>query len=97
MLVIKNGTLIDGTGGRPWPNGRIEIRGAKIAEVGPETPFDYGGGARVIDAAGRFILPGLIDGHVHLSTYRTMQLGCCAAQSRTLSSRRVDNARTGSI
>lgn len=70
MLVIKNGTLIDGTGGRPRSNGRIEIRGAKIAEVGPETPFDYGGGARVIDAAGRFILPGLIDGHVHLSMFQ---------------------------
>ena len=70
MLVIKNGTLIDGTGGRPWPNGRIEIRGAKIAEVGPEAPLDQGDGARVIDAAGRFILPGLIDGHVHLSMFQ---------------------------
>ena len=27
ILVIKNGTLIDGTGGRPRPNGWIVIRG----------------------------------------------------------------------
>jgi hypothetical protein len=40
ILVIKNGTLIDGTGGKPRPNGRIVIRGGKIAEVGPEGPFD---------------------------------------------------------
>jgi imidazolonepropionase-like amidohydrolase len=70
ILVIKNGTLIDGTGGKPRPNGRIVIRGGKIAEVGPEGPFDQSGGAGVIDAVGSFILPGLIDGHVHLSMFQ---------------------------
>lgn len=70
ILVIKNGTLIDGTGSRPRPNGRIVIRGGKIAEVGPEAPSDQDGGAGFIDAAGRFILPGLIDGHVHLSMFQ---------------------------
>jgi imidazolonepropionase-like amidohydrolase len=75
ILVIKNGTLIDGTGGRPRSNGRIEIRGAKIAEVGPEAPLGQGDGAKVIDAAGRFILPGLIDGHVHLSMFQGAPTG----------------------
>jgi imidazolonepropionase-like amidohydrolase len=70
ILVIKNGTLIDGTGGRPRPNGRIVIRGGKIAEVGPEVPSDQDSGAGFIDAVGRFILPGLIDGHVHLSMFQ---------------------------
>jgi imidazolonepropionase-like amidohydrolase len=46
------------------------IRGGKIAEVGPEGPFDQSGGAGVIDAVGSFILPGLIDGHVHLSMFQ---------------------------
>ena len=50
ILLIKNGTLIDGTSGTPRPNGRIVIRSGKIAEVGPEAPFDQVGGARVIDA-----------------------------------------------
>jgi imidazolonepropionase-like amidohydrolase len=70
ILVIKNGTLIDGTGGRPRPNRRIMIRGGKIAEVGAEAPVDQSGETRVIDAAGGFILPGLIDGHVHLSMFQ---------------------------
>jgi imidazolonepropionase-like amidohydrolase len=70
ILVIKNGTLIDGTGSRPRPNDRVVIRGGKIAEVGREAPLDQGGGAQVVDAAGSFILPGLIDGHVHLSMFQ---------------------------
>jgi imidazolonepropionase-like amidohydrolase len=70
ILVIKNGTLIDGTDAGPRPNVRIVIRGGKIAEVRPEASPDQGGGAEFIDAAGRFILPGLIDGHVHLSMFQ---------------------------
>jgi imidazolonepropionase-like amidohydrolase len=70
ILVIKNGTLIDGTGSGPRPNGRIVIRDGKIAEVGADAPSDQGGGATSIDVAGRFILPGLIDGHVHLSMFQ---------------------------
>jgi imidazolonepropionase-like amidohydrolase len=75
ILVIQNGTLIDGTGGMPRSNGRIVIRGGKIAGVGPEAPLDPGGGARFIEAAGRFILPGLIDGHVHLSMFQGAPAG----------------------
>jgi imidazolonepropionase-like amidohydrolase len=74
-LVIKNGTLIDGTGGMPRPNGRIVIRGGKIVEIGPEAPLHQGGAAGIIDAAGRFILPGLIDGHVHLSMFQGAPAG----------------------
>jgi imidazolonepropionase-like amidohydrolase len=70
ILVIENGTLIDGTGSRPRPNGRILIRGGKITAVGPETAVAPDRETRVIDAGGRFILPGLIDGHVHLSMFQ---------------------------
>jgi imidazolonepropionase-like amidohydrolase len=82
ILVIKNGTLIDGTGGKPRRNGRIVIRGGKIAEVGPEGPFDQSGGAGVIDAVGSFILPGLIDGHVHLSMFQGAPPGIGGSDQR---------------
>jgi imidazolonepropionase-like amidohydrolase len=71
-LIIKNGTLIDGLGHDPIPNAVIAIEGNRISHVGPpgaamrpETPDDT-----VIDAAGKFILPGLIDAHCHVSLHQ---------------------------
>jgi imidazolonepropionase-like amidohydrolase len=71
-LLIKNGTLIDGSGCNPAPNTLVVVEGNRIAHVGPadgglrpESPDD-----RVIDAAGKFILPGLIDAHCHISLHQ---------------------------
>ena len=68
-LVICNGTLIDGTGSAPQRNDALVIAGNRIKSVGPLPP-DLSledPGLRVIDAAGQWIMPGLIDAHVHLS------------------------------
>jgi imidazolonepropionase-like amidohydrolase len=61
-LLIKNGTLIDGSGGDPVPNRLLVVDGSRIALVGetdgsmwPETPDDT-----VFEATGKFILPSLI-------------------------------------
>jgi imidazolonepropionase-like amidohydrolase len=71
-LLIKNGTLIDGTGADPVPNHLIVVEGSSIKHVGPrdnsmrpETPDDI-----VIDAEGKFVLPGLIDSHCHISLHQ---------------------------
>ena len=71
-LLIKNGTLIDGSGGDPVPNRLLVVDGNRITHVGetdgpmqPETPDDT-----VIDATGKFILPGLIDAHCHISLHQ---------------------------
>jgi imidazolonepropionase-like amidohydrolase len=71
-LLIKNGTLIDGTGAAPVSNHLIVVEGATISHVGsrdnsmrPEDPDDV-----VIDAEGKFILPGLIDSHCHISLHQ---------------------------
>jgi imidazolonepropionase-like amidohydrolase len=69
-LVIRNGTLIDGSGAPAAPNTAVVIQGNRISSVG-ELP----GGVNledtdkvdVIDADGQWIMPGLIDGHCHLS------------------------------
>jgi imidazolonepropionase-like amidohydrolase len=71
-LVIKDGILIDGSGGDPVPNSLLVVEGNRITLAGetggsmrPETPDD-----RVIDATGKFILPGLIDAHCHISLHQ---------------------------
>lgn len=69
-IVIQNGTLIDGSGNPPRPNDAIVIEGNRIRSTGrlPEdVPIDDQDGVHVIDASGQWIMPGLIDGHCHLS------------------------------
>src|SRR5919109_1176555 len=69
-LVIQNGTLIDGSGSPSTLNQAIVIEGNRIKSIGP-LPEDLAHGDRyhiqIIDAAGQWIMPGLIDGHCHLS------------------------------
>jgi imidazolonepropionase-like amidohydrolase len=64
-LVIKGGTLIDGTDGDPLQNAIVIIEGSEITDVGERITIPQG--AEVIDASGLTVLPGLIDGHVHLT------------------------------
>jgi imidazolonepropionase-like amidohydrolase len=66
-LVIKGGTLFDPVAGTMAPVQAVVIAGDKVAAVGtPQKPVDFPKDAHVIDATGKFLLPGLIDAHVHL-------------------------------
>jgi len=65
-LAIVNGTVIDGTGSAPQKNAVIVIEGQRIAAVGPAGKVAVPDGAQVIDAKGKFLIPGLMDANVHL-------------------------------
>jgi len=70
-LIIKQGTLIDGTGKPAVPSGAIVVEGNTITSVVPVgAPLDLAPSDVVIDARGKYIMPGLIDGHVHLSSHQ---------------------------
>lgn len=69
MLVIEGGTLIDGNGGVPVRDALIVIRGNKIQSVSRKGATSYPASARVLRTDGKFILPGLIDAHVHYSAF----------------------------
>ncbi len=68
-LVIRGGLLIDGTGAAPVPNSVITIVNGRIQSVGPEGSGTIPADAVVIDAAGKTVIPGLVDSHVHLRNY----------------------------
>ena len=63
---LTGGTIIHGTGREPIRDGVIVIDGGRIAAVGPRTSVRVPAGARVIDATGKHIIPGLMDANVHL-------------------------------
>ena len=69
VKVIVGGTLIDGTGRPPVKDAVVVIEGNKIKTVGQKGKLQYPAGAEIIKAEGKFILPGLIDTHVHLHTW----------------------------
>ena len=64
--LIHNGTLIDGTGRTPVPDGALLLEDNIIRAVGPASAVTAPADAVRIDARGGTILPGLIDTHVHL-------------------------------
>ncbi len=65
-LAIVGGVLIDGWGGPPVERSVVIVRGEKIVAVGPIGEIDVPANARIVDASGMTVMPGLIDMHVHL-------------------------------
>jgi imidazolonepropionase-like amidohydrolase len=63
--VLTNGTLIDGSGAEPVPAATVVIVGERILAAGPTSKVTIPEGVPVIDLAGRYILPGFINAHVH--------------------------------
>jgi imidazolonepropionase-like amidohydrolase len=64
--IVVGATIIDGTGRPPIPDGAIVITGGKISAIGKRSDVQRPAGAREIDAAGKFIVPGLMDANIHL-------------------------------
>ena len=69
-VLFRGATLIDGTGGSPRAEMDVLVVGERIVKVFPDTELDpdLARKAKVIDLAGRFLIPGLVDAHVHLAT-----------------------------
>ena len=64
-LLIRNATIIDVATGRGTPQRSILIHNSQIAAIGPSIHAPKA--TRIIDASGKFVIPGLWDMHVHLT------------------------------
>lgn len=67
-VVIRNGRWVCVQSGEIIPYTDIAIKGQRIAYVGENASHAIGEKTHVIDAGGRFLLPGLLDGHMHIES-----------------------------
>ncbi len=69
LTLIHNGTLIDGTGAAPVPDGALLLEDGRIVAAGERASVEAqasGESPQGVDADGGWILPGFIDTHVHM-------------------------------
>lgn len=66
-LALIHVTVIDATGAGAKPDMTVVVSGARITEIGQTPNLHVRGNAQVIDATGKFLVPGLWDMHVHWS------------------------------
>ena len=59
-LVIRNGTIVDGSGGDPY-EADLSVEGGRIDAIGKNLPK----GAEEINARGKLVTPGFVDVHTH--------------------------------
>ena len=71
-LIVTDVTLIDGTGSEPQAGVDIRIADGRIVEIGPD--LSASSGAETIGGSGKYVIPGLIDAHVHMDAPIVFQL-----------------------
>lgn len=60
-ILLKNGTIVDGTGIAPFV-GDVAVKDGRIAAIGPDLGNEA---AEVVDATGKYVTPGFVDPHTH--------------------------------
>lgn len=82
-LAFIHVTVIDGTGGAPRAGTTVVIRGRNVIAVGPDSAVRVPADARVVDARGKYLIPGLWDMHVHLAKAGPQSLALFVANGIT--------------
>jgi len=70
--VFKGARLIDGTGREPIEESVLVVNGERIEAIGSSGSVSYPSDAEVVDIAGKAVMPGLIDAHIHLMGSKSM-------------------------
>jgi imidazolonepropionase-like amidohydrolase len=65
MKALLGGTLVDPSRGEVLPDAALLVEGDRIREIGPAKKIRVPKDAEVLDCAGGWIMPGLVDAHIH--------------------------------
>ena len=66
VTVLSHATLIDGTGAPAQRDVTIVIENGRIRDIGPSAAVAAPANAAVVDLSGKFVVPGIINGHGHV-------------------------------
>jgi imidazolonepropionase-like amidohydrolase len=72
VIALTRATVIDGTGAAPRQNVTLVMENGRIRDMGPNLRVP--GGATVVDLSGKYVVPGIINAHGHVSENRDPQL-----------------------
>jgi imidazolonepropionase-like amidohydrolase len=67
VLAITHVTVIDMIGAPPLADQTVVIEKQRITALGPSSAVAIPGGAKILDARGKFLIPSLTDMHIHLT------------------------------
>jgi len=67
-LVLRHGTWVCVQSGELIKDTDVAVKDGRIACVGPDAAYTIGRKTRQIDAGGRYLVPGLLDGHMHIES-----------------------------
>jgi adenine deaminase len=67
-LVIRDGRWVNVQSGEIIPHTDIAVSGERIAYVGPDASHTIGESTQIIEAGGKFLSPGFLDGHMHVES-----------------------------
>jgi len=97
--LIRNARVIDGTGAQPREQCALLIEAGRLVHVGPmsKEAEPAGNDVRVVDVAGRTVMPGMVEGHIHLSynnvkAIADLDLNCPPEYSTILSAKNAELA-----
>jgi len=96
-LVVRGGVLANVYTGELLEGWGVAVAGSRIASIGPETDRHIGPATTVIDARGRIIAPGFVDGHTHLDCIHRLDHYLAAAIPTGLTTVITETSQLGTV
>ncbi|MEZ5931263.1 MAG: adenine deaminase [Alphaproteobacteria bacterium] len=81
-LVVRNGRWVNVWSGEILPGTDIAVAGGRFAYCGDDASHCIGPETQIVDAGGRYLLPGLVDGHMHVESGMVTVTEFCRAVAR---------------